>query len=227
MPTNWKVTENATTETLVELFRKSDAPRSERNQAFIFITHRFRKEVLNKCEILCKRFKHDVSTAEMIAERTFESYARKGSFDESKANGKNYDKSFLLYLLSIASNELISHYREIERKKNSPYNGSEEIYFEYPSISEDKLNDLDFEARIEYEIVRGLSSKSKKAIYLTYMVHQRPGFKMPRNLLDSLRTVLGNLSQNTVNAYLKEVRDSIKQAIKAYEVTERIKNNEK
>ena len=62
---------------------------------------------------------------------------------------------------------------------------------------------------------------------MTYAVHQRPGFKMPRDLLQALRTELGDLKQNTVNAYLKEVRDSIKQAIKACQIAEKLKKDEK
>ncbi|MEQ8575234.1 hypothetical protein [Fulvivirga sp.] len=220
----WLVTDDTSTEMLVKLFRNLSAPQSEREKAFIYLTYRFREDVLKKCEILCRRFKHDVSTAEMIADKTFESFARNGAFDESKGNGKNYDESFLLYLLTISENELISYYREIQRKANSPYNGSEEIIYALDYISPENLKKLSLKVRIGYEIVSQLSA-DKRAIFLTYNTHQRPGFKMPRKLLDALRLEL-NLKQNTINAYLKGVRDSIDQSIKAYEIVENFNEDE-
>lgn len=220
MSTPWLVTDDTSTEMLIKLFKDPTAPQSERERAFIFLTYRFRGDVLKKCEVLCKRFKHDVSTAEMIADKTFESFARKGAFDESKGNGKNYNESFLLYLLSIAENELINYYREIQRKANSPYDGSEEIICDLDYIDPQKLKKLNLKARVGYKIVSELPA-DKRTIFLTYNTHQRNGFKMPRKLLDALRLKL-NLKQNTIHAYLKEVRDSINMAIKACQIAEKI-----
>ncbi len=219
-----KSIENTPTKTLVELFQNSDVPKFERDQAFILLTFHFRQEVLNKCEVLCKRFGHDVSTAEMIAINTFDAYARKGKFDEAKSNqGKSYEQSFLLYLLKIAERELINYYRDIERKKRNPYNGTEQIYFELPEVP---IAKLDPESIIEFDILSKVS-RSYRTIYLTYKVHQRPEFKMPRKLLERLRFELGDISQNTVNSYLKEVRDEIDRAKEAYRLILKAKDNGK
>lgn len=227
MSSPWIVSNETETKTLVEIFRSSEAPQTARDQAFIYLTYRFRKEVLDKCEILCKKFGYGVSTAEMIADVTFESYGRKGaSFDERKGNGEDYDESLLLYLLTIAQNEFTNYYRNIQRKLESPYDGTEDIIYNLELISEDNLSKLSMKSRVEYEIVSELPPV-KRAIYLTYGVHQREGFKMPRRLLERLRSEFGDIKQKTVNAYLKDVRDSINQAIKACQITEKLKKNGK
>lgn len=217
-------TENTPTKTLVEVYQSgSSASKVDRNQAFVILTYRFRREVLKKCEIICKRHKYDTSTAEMIAIRTFDSYARKGQFNEAKGKGDTYDESFLLYLLRIAERELINYYREIERAKKNPYNGTEQIYHELPDI---KLVYNPIELAIELDVIKNLPS-SHRTIFLTYKVHQRQGFKMPRKLLADLRNELGGISQNTVNCYLKEARDEIKRALDTYRLTEKLKENGK
>jgi hypothetical protein len=50
---------------------------------------------------------------------------------------------------------------------------------------------------------------------------------MPRALLAALRDQLGGISQNTVNAYLKDARDNVNNAINAFRVTPNIKENGK
>lgn len=59
---------------------------------------------------------------------------------------------------------------------------------------------------------------------MTYRLYQKPGFMMPRKLLKSLRECLGGISQNTINCYLKEVRDQIKQAKELHQKTNEIQN---
>jgi DNA-directed RNA polymerase specialized sigma24 family protein len=211
------------TKALVELYQIKDAPQPDRDNAFVTLTYRFRSDVLKKCEILCHNYGHDINVAETIAFRTFESYARKGKFDEAKGKGKTYDESFLLYLLRIAERELINYYRENERKKKNPYDGTEQIYYELPETPAKQK--IPLEKEIELNAINNLS-KSHRTIYLTYKVHQRQGFKMPRKLLISMREQLG-LKQDTVNAYLKEARDVVNKAIDTYHLTEKIRNNGK
>jgi len=225
MPEHWHITDQTGTDVLISLFRNSEVPQDIRDEAFIYLTYRFRGNVLKKCERLCKRYRYDVSTAEMITDKTFEAFARKGhSFDAAKGNGRNIDQSFLLYLLSIAERELVSYYRDIQRKLQNPYRGSEAIIHDLEDISEESLSLLSTEARVEFEIIKSVSAE-KRAIYLTYTFHQRKGFKMPRKLLAEMRTEF-NLQQNTINAYLKEVRDTIKHALKAYQISEKLNEDE-
>lgn len=219
------IPEHASTKTLVEFCQGGDpTTQRQRERAFTILVYRFRAAVLKACEILCNRYGHSVTTAEMIADRTFTAYFIKGHFDEKKGKGKPYDESFLLYLLGIAEHELINFYREQERKKKNPYSGNEQLYFELPEPRPGtKLTD---EMKIELEIVSKLSS-THRTIYLTYKVHQRAGFKMPRPLLATLREALNNISQDTVNCYLKEARDEVKKAIAVYKFTQNMKSNGK
>jgi DNA-directed RNA polymerase specialized sigma24 family protein len=219
------IPEHASTKTLVEFCQGGDpTTQRERERAFTILVYRFRADILKACEILCNRYGHNATTAEMIAERTFAAYFRKGRFNEKKGKGKSYDESFLLYLLRIAERELINFYREEERKKKNPYNGSEQLYFELPEPRlATKLTD---EMKIELEVVRKFSY-AHRTIYLTYKVHQRAGFKMPRPLLATLRKALNNITQDTVNCYLKEARDEVKNAISVYKFTQNIKSNGK
>lgn len=219
-----QIDEKSPTKTLIDLLQSQDAvPKEERERAFIILTYRFNEAILKRCEIICHKKGHNASTAEIIAFRTFEAFARKSAFDESKGKGKDYDESVLLYLLKIAERELINYYREIERKKKNPYCGNEQIYSELPGLN---LDDLDPELQLELNVINQLSP-SHRTIYLTYKVHQRPGFKMPRALLAALRDHLGGISQNTVNAYLKDARDNVNNAIKAFRQTPNIKENGK
>lgn len=216
--------EKSPTKTLIDLFQSQDAvPEEDRKRAFAIITYRFSEAVLRKCEIICHKKGHGASTAETIGYRTFDAFARKGVFDESKGKGKNYDESFLLYLLKIAERELINYYREIERKKKNPYNGTEQIYSELPLAD---LDNIAPELQVELSVINSLSH-SHRTIYLTYKVHQRQGFKMPRELLSSLREYLGGISQNTVNAYLKDARDNVNNALAAFHSTQNMKENGK
>lgn len=208
MRVTWNKEPDTSTKSLVESIQNSNSSDSDREEAFTILTYRFREQVTQKCEVICKNYGHNAITAEMIAQRTFEAFFLKGDFIEEKGQGKTYEQSLLLYLFQIAHNELISYYREVERKKNSPYSGTEQIIWDIPDKS---LDGCSAETIIEYQIIKSLN-KSKKAIYLTYRLYQRPGFMMPRKLLKTLRESLGVISQNTINCYLKEVRDQIRQA---------------
>lgn len=54
-----------------------------------------------------------------------------------------------------------------------------------------------------------------QVIYLTYKFHQIKEHKLPRKLLEELRDMLG-LGQNTINAYKKEINDTINDYLKIY-----------
>lgn len=220
MQVTWKKETDASVKSLVDSIQNINTSDSDRQKAFIVLTYRFREQVSQKCEVICKNYGHNAITAEMIAQRTFQAFFIKGGFIEEKGQGKTYEQSMLLYLFQIAHNELISYYREIERKKNNPYDDTEQIIWDIPERS---LDGCSADTIIEYQIIRCLN-KSKKAIYLTYRVYQKPGFMMPRKLLKNLRECLGVISQNTINCYLKEVRDQIKQAKELHQKTNEIQN---
>lgn len=135
MQVTWNKETDATVKNLVDLIQNINTSDSDREKAFIVLTYRFRKQVCQKCEVICKNYGHNAITAEMIAQRTFQAFFTKGGFIEEKGRGKTYEQSMLLYLFQIAHNELISYYREIERKKNNPYDDAEQIIWDIPERS--------------------------------------------------------------------------------------------
>src|SRR5690606_26081047 len=102
----------------------------------------------------------------------------------------------------------------------SPYSGDEEIITEFPQIPDDYKVDAVTRKQMEREreiIQLALDRHSWKhqVIYLTYKFHQIKENKLPRKLLQELRDMLG-LGQNTVNAYKKEINDTINDYLRIY-----------
>src|SRR5437762_12614163 len=106
--THWKNLESQSTGELIALFQDKKVAAEKKDNAFIVLTHRFRRDVLGKCEIICGKFGHGPGVAELIARNTFVAYAKKGNFKESNGKGKTVDESFKIYLYSIAGNELVN-----------------------------------------------------------------------------------------------------------------------
>lgn len=217
--TAWEKFNVKPTEELVTIFQKKGGSKLNRNNAFFALVHRFKTDILQKCEINCKRFGHSSNTAEIIAENTFRAYAKKGKFDPKEGKGKIVDDSFRIYLYGIAKNELTNFYR-IEQKKERGqfYDGTERIITDLPLVD---VNNLSTKARVQYEIVRSLSP-SHKTVYLTYAAYDRTGCNLPQKLQEELRLHLGNVTQNTIRSYKKEAHDKIKEGLKIMNLT--IKN---
>lgn len=202
---DWKKFEKLDSLSLIKLFQDKKLSGKERDLAFFVICYRFRKDLLNKCEIICKRFGHDVNVAEQIAESTFKSYARKGDFKLEKASMSNVDNSFKRYLYGIAKNELTNHYRlEEKKKKGHFYNGSERIVTDLP-IPNSKLSTKD---SVLLKAIQSLTP-AQRTVYLTYKLHERVGCNLPKKLREELKEHLGGVSQTTIRGYKKEAIDKI------------------
>jgi hypothetical protein len=215
--TAWKEYDSKSTEELIAIFQnKSSSNKLNRNNAFFALVNRFKKDLLQKCEINCKRFGHSSNTAEIIAENTFKAYAKKGKFDPDEGKGNTVDDSFKIYLYGIAKNELTNFYRiEQKKEKGQHYDGTERIITELPTVD---LNNLSTKVKIQYEIIQSLPP-SHKTIYLTYAAHERAGCNLPKKLQEELRQHLGNVTQNTIRSYKKEAHDKIKQGLKIMNLT--------
>ena len=215
--TAWEEYDVKTTLDLITLFqKKKGGDKSMRKNAFFALVNRFKKDLLEKCEINCRRFKHPSSVAEIIADNTFQAYAKKGNFNTEKGQGITIDDSFRIYLYGIAKNELISFYRTEKKKENGQYyDGTEHIITELPATD---LSNLSIEAKIKYEIVQALSP-SHRTVYLTYLAYEKLGCNLPRKLQAELRKYLGNVTQNTIRSYKKEANDKIKQALRIMDLT--------
>ncbi len=220
---DWKKFENEKTYVLIKLFQDRNQDDTTRDLAFYALCYRFRKDLLNKCEINCKRFGHDVNVAEQIAESTFKRFALKGDFKIGKTNASNIDDSFKFYLYGIAKNELTNYYRIQQRKKRGHfYDGSQTIIKDLPILPYVKLS---IEDQIRLKAIESLSP-GHRAVYLTYKQHERLGCNLPKKLLEELRDFLGGVKQTTVRGYKKEANDEINKYIEIMKLTKELSDGE-
>ncbi|WP_203256508.1 sigma-70 RNA polymerase sigma factor region 4 domain-containing protein [Hyunsoonleella ulvae] len=220
---DWKKFEKESTYNLIKIFQDRNQSDNIRDLVFFALCYRFRKDLLNKCEINCKRFKHDVNVAEQIAESTFKSYALKGDFKIEKTNTSNIDNSFKLYLYGIARNELTDYYRLQQKKKRGHfYDGSETIVKDLPILHNVKLSVKD---QIRWKAIESLSP-AHRAVYLTYRQHERMGCNLPKELLKALREFLGGVKQSTVRSYKKEAKDKIISYMEVMNLTKELSDGE-
>lgn len=208
---DWKKFETTATEVIIDFLQNDKNEIRVKNDAFVALMFRFREDLLNKCEKICKQRGYDNDVAQLIAERTFTKYGKSKKFKKEEGNYECVDTCFKLYLYKIASNELNSFYHEEnKRKKGLLYDGTENIVTQLPKVN---LNDLDDRGRIIHQTLLDLPY-SHQVIYLTYKMHEREGINLPRALQAKIREHLGGISQNTVRFYKKEASDKIETARK-------------
>ena len=206
---SWKRFDQTDTAALIELYQNDDEVPSDKDDAFLALCFRFRKDLLNKCEIICKRRGYDKDTAYQIVERTLKKYGKSRKFDLSKGNQSSVEDCFKVYLYRIASNVLNDFYVEEKKRMNGQlYDGTETLITKLPEIDTDALTP---ENKIIHEALSGLSFKHQ-VIYLTYKMHEVDGVNLPSKLRAELRNYLGGISQSTVRAYKKEATDKIEEA---------------
>jgi len=215
-----KELEDLSTLELVELIKKRKDPTMESlsKSAFQVFTFRFSSELCKKIEITCKNWGLDSYDALEVVQRTLKSFWKYPAFDALKAKNKDVNKATLFYLYGIAQRELSDYFNEKKGFKISPYNGSEKIIFDFPE-TESIFNIEDFkDPQTHYHAVRkALSNLSEKhkVIFLTYKAYEFAGNKLPRPLLESLRSNL-NLSQATIRSYKKETYDKVNEYLDIY-----------
>lgn len=208
--------EKKTTQELISIFQNVEIPQIRRDYAFVVLCTRFRKELLEKCEIVCKRFGHSVIVAEQITEQSFIKYAQKPNYQEADSKAKDCDTGFLLYLLGIAQKELTNYYRILKRRQDGyDYDGTEQVITELPSIPEERL---DLETKVKRAAIESLSAKHK-TVYLTYAVHELKGFNLPRKLQADLREHLSIETQSTIRGIKKEATKTVDSYLKAMNIT--------
>ena len=213
---DWGKFQNKSTLELIELFQDKSQSEIIRDSAFYAISHKFQEDLLEKCEIICKNFGHNVTIAEQIAESTFINYAKKGCFQLEKANHENIDKSFKLYLYGIAKRELVNYYRLEEKKRLGVYyDGTEKIVTDLP---DHQMENLSIEIKVKLKAIKSLP-KSHRTVYLTYMKYEKLGCNLPRKLQKELREYLG-VKQNTIRTYKKEALDKIEDYLEIMKFTQ-------
>lgn len=208
---------NKTTEELVAICQ--DAQHADKNDALYVLIVRFRKDLLEKSEIVCEKFGHGPAVAEIITENTFKAYARKGKFNVAEGTGDTIDDSFALYLYGIARNELVNYHRQQEKKRRGfNYDGNEVLHHDLPKVH---INDNNAEAKFRYDTIQALAPP-QRTVYLTYLVYQKAGFNLPKKLQRELRIHLGNVKQSTIRSYKKDATDKVEEALRAFRLSQKL-----
>ena len=206
---NWRRFEKSSTKQLIEVFQNANSNIVDIEDSFLTLVFRFRKDVLNKCEILCRNLGHNIEVAYEITEITFEKYGKTKSFDLLKGSKSDLEDRFRFYLYKIASNALKDFYKkETKRKNGQLYNGNEGVVTEMPSLNIEKL---DIEEQVIHNTLMSLPTNIR-IVYLTYKAHEKNGVNLPRKLNSELREYLGGITQSTVRSYKKVAIDKIEDA---------------
>lgn len=200
-------------------WKKESGYEEAAKHAFVILCDRFQQPLLEKCEIIAVKKGLSETDAVEVVENTFKRIYKYGqNFDSSRH--KNFDQGFKYYLYGIANRECTKLFCKKNGIGVSPYAGDEQIVIDFPEITEDLVPDPMKRAQFlkEQEILDVALQRHSwkhKVIYLTYKFHQYPGHKMPRGLLSDLRAMLG-LGQGTINAYKKEITDTMNDYLKIY-----------
>lgn len=214
---------NESTEDLLTYIQWKDDPDYAQiaKQAFRIFTFRFQLDLQKKIIPICKNWGYDEQVATEIAYKTFDRVWKYPKYDNKKAKQEDFHKGVIFYLYKIAG-RLLADYKKIEDGNPNPFNGNEEIIYDFPDV--DTLNySKETKARLKegYELVNkalGRLSYKHKIIYLTYKQYEtelKDGHKLPRKLLKKLRDEL-DLTQNTVRVYKNEVFTEVETYLKVY-----------
>lgn len=188
-------------------------------QAFAVLFDRFKERVTKKSEVVATRKGLMPSDVLEIVENTFKRfYKYPKKFDPTRR--KDCDEALKFYLYGIAQRECTKLYCKRMGIGVSPYTGNEEMVYDFPEIPEGfsipgiSRSQLEKEREI-LELALGRHSWKHKVIYLTYKFVRKEGHNMPRPLLKEMREELG-LGQGTINTYLKEITDTMKDYLEIY-----------
>lgn len=201
---NWEDFKEETLEELIEFLKlKGDAESESWAQAaFINITFRYRKYLLEKCTRMCLKNGLTETDAEEITNRAFESLYEKCAFHRSKCKVQDMELCFKFYLFQIAKHEFVDYVKPDE----SPYTGEEKVITSLidssVSYRSEKLSQLR-EAEAKLDTLFSTLTPKHKIIYLTYLFHEHEGKYLPKRLREELRMVL-NISQSTIRVYKQQ-----------------------
>lgn len=206
---NWKDLQDEKLENLIEFvqLRGDEESISWSQSAFIVITFRYRKELLERCTKMCTKNGLTETDAEEIANRVFEKFYHYPTFKVSKCTVKDVHKCFRLYLFAIARNEFVDYVTPDE----SPYTGEEHVITSLinpdQNYTPEKLKELQEAERKLDKIFSRLTTKHK-IIYLTYQYYQHEGKYLPKRLRQELKDLL-KISQSSIRVYKKEAFELI------------------
>jgi DNA-directed RNA polymerase specialized sigma24 family protein len=179
--------------------------------AFAVFVDRFRKDLVDKCVVLCRKWKKPDDYAEDLVMTVFDRYYKYPRYKQEECRSGVTDECIRRYLYGIANTEIF----KLFCPSYSPYDGSEKIVISLVDPEKDydpeTLKELqEREAQLD-KIFDKLTPKHK-IIFLTYKQYEEGGHNLPRKLLAELRKVL-NLTQTTIRVYKKEAIELVEKEL--------------
>lgn len=211
----WEELKDETTSDLIDYVKSIDDPEYEElaKAAFIALTFRFRKDIIDKCVVMSRKWNRTEDDAIELTNRVFHRFLKYPRYKNLECKDGNTDKCFKRYLYGIANREIVKLYTP----SFSPYDGTEQVIYSIidPTIEyePERLKVLrEYENRLD-QIFAKLTPKHK-IIYLTYAVHEKDGKNLPSSLRIDLKEAVGGLSQSTIRIYKMEAVELIRKELK-------------
>lgn len=186
--------------------------RDEARKAFVIFCSSYEKRAAQIALVHCSKWKKPESVAYQIVQCAFEKIWLYPSFDKSKSKCKDTDRAILNWIFWIMVHELTL----LSQSGGCSHPEAEDLplitnplEFIGEAFKDEYLSDEEIERmKLELErIVAGLSEQ-EMTIYLTYKVYDRPGKKVPRNVLTKLRTRY-NITQDGIRKCLWRVKQQV------------------
>ena len=186
--------------------------REEARKAFELFCGYYEERATQMALVLCEKWKKPEGDAYQIVQCAFEKIWLYPSFDKSKSNCKDTDKAILWWINWIMVHELTL----LSQNGDCSHPEAEDLpmitnpsEFIVEKFKDEFLSDEDFERmkKVLDKLVAGLNEQ-EMTIYLTYKVYETPGKKVPRNVLNKLRTRY-NISQDGIRKCHWRVKEQI------------------
>lgn len=186
--------------------------REEARKAFELFCGYYEERATQMALVFCEKWKKPEGDAYQIVQCAFEKIWLYPSFDKSKSNCKDTDKAILWWINWIMVHELTL----LSQNGDCSHPEAEDLpmitnpsEFIVEKFKDEFLSDEDFERmkKVLDKLVASLNEQ-EMTIYLTYKIYEAPGKKVPRNVLNKLRTRY-NISQDGIRKCHWRVKEQI------------------
>lgn len=186
--------------------------RDEAQKAFVMFCSSYEKRAAQMALVHCSKWKKPESIAYQIVQCAFEKIWLYPSFDKSKSKCKDTDRAILNWIFWIMVHELTL----LSQSGDCSHPEAEDLplitnplEFIGEQFRDEYLSDEEIKRmKLELEMLLAGLSEQEITIYLTYKIYDRPGKKMPRNVLNKLRTRY-NITQGGIRKCLWRVKQQV------------------
>ncbi len=201
-----------TSEDLLVVISFGEEEKVARDEAFTQFVLRFRKPLLEACELKCKYSHKDIADAVSIVNNTFLQVLRFQSFNRTKSKYQDIDQSVTAWLMGILKAEYYKYFYPKEKFEITDEN--EIIYGGYQGDGYKLIDGKKYIGVQHQKIINALQTLTDKerAVYLTYEEFCPNGEYMPRIIRQALTDDLG-LVQSSLRVYHIRAKDKIKQIL--------------